>query len=93
MMYISVASNSQHINKILKKAKSLGLSSKEEISWDDGFRYGDKSNRQITVFDHSEELFEFIKDLEVIVDLSKKSKLLGTHLTLPSPEETIKIGY
>lgn len=93
MLYISVSANSKHIDKILKKAKSLNLTINDEISWDDGFRYSDKSNRNIKIFDHSEILWDFLQEIEPQVDLSKKSKLLGSHLTIPSSEEIVKLGY
>jgi hypothetical protein len=92
--FISIAANSKHLDKILKKAKSLGSIPKNEISWDDGFKYSDKSNRNIQIFDHSETLWNYIEELEPSVDLSRKKKALeNSHLTIPTSEEVIKLGY
>ena len=93
MLFISLSANNKNINVIIKKAEELKLKIKDDISWDNGFKYDDKSNRNIKVIQHSEDLFNFILNLEPTVELSKKQKLLPGHLHVPSPEEIIKLGY
>lgn len=93
MLYISLSANNKNIDKILKKAESLKLEIRNDVSWDDGFKYSDKSTRNVTVFEYSDNLWNYLLELEPPVDMSKKTKLLASHLTIPSPEEVVKLGY
>lgn len=93
MLFISLSANNKNIKTITKKAEELKLKVKDEMSWDSGFKYDDKSRRNVKVMQHSEELYNFILSLEPTVELNKKQKLLPGHLSVPSPEEIIKLGY
>lgn len=93
MLFISLSANNKNIDKILEKAKSLNLAILDDVSWDDGFKYSDKSNRNVKVFEYSDNLWNYLLELEPAVDTSKKTKLLKSHLVIPSPEETLKLGY
>lgn len=92
-LHISVSANHKYIDQILEKAKALKLNAKDELSWDDGFKYSDKSRRNIVTMDHSEAMWKFLLELEPTVEDTKRKRVNNGSLTMPTSEEVVKYGY
>lgn len=94
-LQISLSANHKNLDKIVEKAKALKAKIHDEISWDDGYKYSDKSSRNIKVFTHSEALWNYIVELEPTVEVSpkmKRAKGAGL-LSEVSSEEILDLGY
>jgi hypothetical protein len=94
LKFISVSANHKNIGLIVEKAQKLGLTVTDEVSWDDGFKYSDKSRRNIKVIEHSDAMWNYLLQVEPTVDLSQKSKQpQSNHLVEVTAEDVLTFGY